>query len=80
MELIINSINDGIWDWNLKTNEVYYSNQWKKILGFNDDEIKNDFNEWKSRVNPEHFENIEKDLNYYLESKSDIFKNEHQIL
>lgn len=80
MELILNSINDGIWDWDLKTNKVFYSSQWKRILGFNDNEINDDLNEWEKRVNPNHINDVYKKINSYLNGESDIYKNEHQLI
>ena len=80
LELILNSMNDGIWDWNLKTNEVYFSPQWKKMLGFNDDEIISSLEEWINRVNPKHLEQVYEDINNYFQGKTEIYKNEHQVL
>ncbi|MGD9624820.1 MAG: PAS domain S-box protein [Arcobacter sp.] len=80
LELILNSMNDGIWDWNLKTNEVYFSPQWKKMLGFNDDEIISSLEEWINRVNPKHLELVYEDINNYFQGKTEIYKNEHQVL
>jgi len=46
----------GLWDWDLRTNAVYYSPEWKRQIGYEDDEIASDINEWKSRVHPEDLE------------------------
>ncbi len=40
--------NDGLYDWDLITNEVYYSERWKSILGYTDDELPNEFATWDS--------------------------------
>lgn len=49
----IEGSNDGMWDWNVRTNDMYLSPRWKEMLGFGDDEIPNHYDEWKKRVHPE---------------------------
>jgi PAS domain S-box-containing protein len=80
LELILNSMSDGIWDWDLETNKVSYSKQWKRILGFEDDEIDNNLVEWEKRVNPKQLKEVYKDITNYLAGKKEIYKNEHQVL
>jgi PAS domain S-box-containing protein len=51
--LAMNASSDGLFDWNLVTNEIYYSPGWKKMLGYEDHEIPNDFSFWEKITDPE---------------------------
>jgi len=51
--LAMKASNDGIFDWNLETNEIYYSPGWKKMLGYEDHELSNDFLIWEKTTDPE---------------------------
>lgn len=44
---------EGLFDWNLLTNEIYYAPTWKKILGYEDNELPNDFSVWENLTEPE---------------------------
>lgn len=50
--LLVKAASVGLWDWNLLTNEVYFSPEWKQQLGCSDEEISNHFDEWKDRLHP----------------------------
>jgi len=71
---------DGVWDWNPVTNEVYFSEQWKKILGFNQHEIENRYEEWFSRIHPQDKEKALEDLNKHLAGETPFYINEHRII
>jgi PAS domain S-box-containing protein len=43
----------GLWDWDLRTNGMYLSPEWKRQIGYEDQEIGNDYSEWQSRVHPD---------------------------
>ncbi len=53
LALATEASNTGIWDWNLLTDEVFYSAIWKRQLGYEDGELENGVETWKSRVHPE---------------------------
>jgi PAS domain S-box-containing protein len=53
LRLSVQSVNIGLWDWDLKNNTVHFSPEWKSQLGYRDDEISNSFNEWEKRVHPD---------------------------
>ena len=48
--------NVGLWDWNPENDEVHYSTEWKRQIGYEDGEIDNDVTEWLSRVHPDDLE------------------------
>jgi diguanylate cyclase (GGDEF)-like protein/PAS domain S-box-containing protein len=70
--------NDGLWDWNLKTGEIYYSPRWKSMLGYEENEIKNSLEEWFSRVHPEDIEKLKARIDLHLEGLTP-FENEHRM-
>jgi diguanylate cyclase (GGDEF)-like protein/PAS domain S-box-containing protein len=77
--LAARSVNDGLWDWNLKTNEVYYSSRWKEMLGCDDGEIGNTPFEWFRRVHPEDLASVQAALQEHLEGKTTTFESEHRM-
>ena len=51
--LAMKASNDGLFDWNLETNDIYYSTAWKKMIGYEDHELANDFSVWEKTTEPE---------------------------
>ncbi|OKH30263.1 hypothetical protein NIES2119_31280 [[Phormidium ambiguum] IAM M-71] len=79
-QLALRGNNDGIWDWNLETNQVFFSARWKEMLGFTDDEISNHLDEWIVRVHPEDFPKVIQAINEHFDKKTLFYINEHRIL
>ncbi|MCK5480887.1 MAG: EAL domain-containing protein, partial [Gammaproteobacteria bacterium] len=53
LALVMRGTNDGIWDFDLKTGEIYFSPRWKKMLGYRENEIPHRFNDWQDLIHPE---------------------------
>ena len=70
---------DGLWDWNLQTNELYLSKQWKTMLGYDDIEISNNIDEWEKRVHPEDLKRAQEAIQNYLNKTTKVFSIEHRL-
>jgi len=71
---------DGIWDWNMETNEVYFSPQWKAMLGYADDEVPHRFEEWDRRLHPDDRARAYADIEAHLSGTTPLYVNEHRLL
>ena len=79
-ELAVQGANDGIWDWDLRTNRVFYSPRWKSMLGFGEDEISDSPEEWFKRIHPDHIARVKIDIAAHFEKEKPNFVSEHRIL
>lgn len=70
---------DGVWDWNVKTGKLFFSDQWKKMLGYEPNEIENDFKEWESRVHPDDLKNANSAIEKYLRGEISSYISEHRL-
>ncbi len=49
---------EGLWDWNIKTGQLYYNNNVKTLLGYTDDDLESGFEWWKANIHPDDKEKI----------------------
>lgn len=66
LRLSVEAANVGLWDWDLKTNQVYFSPEWKSQIGYRDDELPNDFSEWESHLHPDDLETARDEVRAFL--------------
>jgi PAS domain S-box-containing protein len=79
MRLLVKSSNIGLWDWNLVTNEVFFSAEWKSQLGYADAELPSRFEEWESRLHPEDHEPTLTAVKDYLEGRRADYEVEFRL-
>jgi len=77
--LVINSTNDGLWDWDLRTNKIAFSNTWKALLGYADEAISSRSDEWFQRIHPDDKEMVESDVMSHLLGLTPQFRSEHRL-
>lgn len=78
-KLAIAGTNDGIFDWDLVTNEVFLSARWKEILGYADDELTNSLETVVSLVWEEDLDRVRKYLDDYLSGKIPTYQIEYRM-
>ncbi|MCL1038711.1 EAL domain-containing protein [Shewanella submarina] len=70
---------NGIWDWNIATGQVYLSERWKGMLGYRPDELESDFEAWTTRVHPDDKERVLEELNQFIDGTIPEFENVHRL-
>lgn len=79
-ELAVRCSNDALFDWNLKTNEVYYSPRWKSMFGCEARDMGDSPDEWFSRVHPEDLELLRVEIDANLAEWTSYLQSEHRML
>ena len=70
---------DGVWDWDITTNAAAYSTRWKSMLGYSDDEIVANNDEWVQRIHPDDRQSIAAAMQDYLDGKTAIYVVEYRL-
>lgn len=77
--LLLTGSNEGLWDWDLRTQKVYYSPFWKQLLGLQEHEVGDAPTEWMDRIHPEDRERVEEELRQHLAGRSASFASQHRL-
>ncbi len=78
-QFAIEGARDGIWDWDLATGQVFYSRQWKAMLGYKDHEIGSSASEWFDRVHPEDLSRCWAIIEQHFAGETPDFTLEHRM-
>ena len=77
--LVMRGANDGLWEWNLETDEVYYSPRWKSMLGYRDEEVENTLQSWIRLVHPEDRNRVLSQIADYARERNESFSTEMRL-
>jgi len=75
----INASTDGLWDWDIKTDYVFMSESWKKMLGYGSKELNNHVDTWKNSVHPDDIPHVFQALDEHLTGKRDRYQAEYRL-
>lgn len=79
-QLAIRGNNDGIWDWKIADDEIFYSKRFKEILGFQDDEFPNQRVHWVMRIHPDDLDGMMRALDQHLSGHTEYYQAEYRLL
>jgi diguanylate cyclase (GGDEF)-like protein/PAS domain S-box-containing protein len=72
--------NDGLWDWNLLTNAMYFSPRWKSMLGYHEGEIGEKVADWLDRIHDSDRKRVKDELETHRKGLTPHFESEHRVL
>ena len=64
--LVLQGTNEGIWDWNILTGDLFISPRWKNLLGYQDNELPNRIETWEDLLHPEDKDIVNQTAEAYL--------------
>lgn len=77
--LVTEGVNDGIWDWDIKKNKVYFSPQWLDMFGYKKAGLSDDPDAWLALVHPEDAASVMLGLDLHFQKRSAVFHIEHRV-
>ena len=62
LNMTLDAVNDGIWEWNLQTNDTVFNPRYFTMLGYEPDEFPQNYASWKSLIHPDDLDRAEQDI------------------
>ncbi len=78
-KLAIEGSQDGIWDWDIINDKIFYSKRWKSMLGYQEHEIENDIHTWEDLLHPDDKEFTIDAFNRHLRKETDSYQVETRL-
>ena len=78
-QLALTGNNDGVWDWNVASNELYFDNRWADMIGCSPDEIPHHYSEWEKRVHPDDIVVAAAAIEAHIGGKTPFYLSEYRL-
>ena len=74
--LVTQTANDGLWDYDVRDNSMYFSPRWRVMLGYAEGV---EVPEWRLLVHPDDFARVQDQLREHLEGRTELFESVHRM-
>ena len=79
-KFVLEGPGDGVWDWNLTTNEIVHSNRWKEMFGYSDTALDMSLEENLKLIHPEDLKKAVQEINDFISGNVTVLDSEFRIL
>ncbi len=79
LELAVERANLGVWDWDMRTDEVQFNDKWAEMIGYTLEEIEPHLDAWETRVHPDDIDGVEAALQSHIERETPYYDTEHRM-
>lgn len=79
LNLVVSATKTGVWEWDLKTNRMYYSALWKESLGYRPEELSDSQDEWITRLHPDDRDRAFALVEQFLKGAIPTYQLEHRV-
>ena len=79
LEYAVNGTRDGLWDWKVGTDYIYFSPRFKEMLGYEDSEFPNSLKSWETIIHPEDRAQVEEAIDLSNEKPNVFYETTHRV-
>jgi PAS domain S-box-containing protein len=79
LEYALEATTDGVWDWNIKSGEVYFSPKWINSLGYSEEEVPNHVSFWEDIIHPDDVSRVRDALQEHFEGRTSLYQIENRL-
>ncbi|HEY9052850.1 MAG TPA: PAS domain S-box protein [Gammaproteobacteria bacterium] len=79
LQLTLSAIEEGLWDWDIQTGNVYYSPAWENLLGYEQGEIAHNLSSWENLIHPDDKKNVMESIQAHFRGETPQYEAEHRL-
>ncbi|MFC6771119.1 PAS domain S-box protein, partial [Halorubrum pallidum] len=79
LRLAVEGADVGVWDWDLRTDEVRFDDRWAEMLDHDPSEITFDLSEWEDRVHPDDLDSVWAALEAHFDGETEYYQFDHRL-
>lgn len=79
LELALEGSGQVLWDWNISERKITIGSRWFELLGYTNQELGDDEDNWMGLINPKHLERVKQNISAHLQGETASFESEHQL-